>query len=51
MSFLMMAFGSYGLPRKEALLFASKAAFDILCHNIGFKLSKPISRQDTAMSE
>ena len=41
-SFLIMAFGSWGLPRNLLPFATSKLAFDILCQIIGLRLSKPI---------
>ena len=41
MSFLMMAFGSYGLPRNLEPFETSYEALEILCQMMGFRLSKP----------
>lgn len=46
MSFLTMAFGSYGLPRKPPGPI-SKSALAILCQMMGARLSNPILRQDS----
>ena len=50
MSFLMMALGSYGLPKNFDPLDTSYDALAILCQIIGFRLSKPICRQMTQIS-
>ena len=50
MSFLMMAFGSYGLPRNFDPLDTSYEALAILCQMMGLRLSNPMRRQVTAMS-
>lgn len=44
MSFLIMAFGSYGFPRKLEPFSTSNLAFAILCQIIGARFSKPILR-------
>ena len=41
MSFLMIALGSYGFPKKLEFPSTSKLAFAILCQMIGFRLSNP----------
>jgi hypothetical protein len=45
MSFLIIPFGSYGLPKNRVLPGTSYAALAILCQIIGAILLKPILRQ------
>src|SRR5437867_11367037 len=45
MSFLITAFGSYGLPRKLDPFSTSYTALEILCQLMGARLSKPMARQ------
>jgi hypothetical protein len=50
MSFLMMAFGSYGFSRKDGDRSTSRVAFAILFQRMGLRLSKPIFRHATMYS-